>query len=148
MLLWAQGCWPCELKILRSYHQEMARFYVVGIHSFTKWVIFRRVNGKNFMVLLLLDRDSWTSRYANMDFIFFSSLIGFCTLMLTVSYDICCQWSQNLVKRWYDCSAYMIRTTTLQTPQYKTKVRGEGNLPLAVEMGENECVSMMIGTWK
>ena len=71
----------------------MARFYVVGIRSFTKWAIFRRANGKNFMVLLLLDWDSWTSRYANMDFIFFSSLIGICTLALTVSYDICCQWS-------------------------------------------------------
>ena len=38
----------------------------------------------------------------------------------------------------------MVRTTTLQTPQYKTKVQGEGNLSLAVERGENECVDIMI----
>ena len=38
----------------------------------------------------------------------------------------------------------MVRTTTLQTPQYKTNVRGEGNLSLAVEREKNECVDMMI----
>ena len=42
----------------------------------------------------------------------------------------------------------MVRRTTLQTPQYETNVRGEGNLSLAVERGENKCVSMMIGTRK
>ena len=29
-------------------------------------------------------------------------------------------------RRWYDCSAYMVRTTTLQTPQYKTKSARRG----------------------
>ena len=30
--------------------------------------------------------------------------------------------------QWYDCSAYIVWATTLQTPQYKTKVWVEGNL--------------------
>ena len=38
-------------------------------------------------------------RYANMDFIVISALLGTFTLALTFSYDICCQWSRNLAKR-------------------------------------------------
>ena len=34
-----------------------------------------------------------------MDFIIFSSLFGAIFGLLTFSYDICCQWSQNLTKR-------------------------------------------------
>jgi hypothetical protein len=37
--------------------------------------------------------------YANIDFIFFSAILGSFMLALTISYDICCQWSRNLVKR-------------------------------------------------
>ena len=36
---------------------------------------------------------------------------------------------------WYDCSAYMVWTTTLQTPQYRLKCKEEGNLSLALKMG-------------
>jgi hypothetical protein len=34
-----------------------------------------------------------------MDFIVLSALIGTFMLALTISYDICCQWSRNLAKR-------------------------------------------------
>lgn len=38
-------------------------------------------------------------RYANVDFIVFSALIGTMCLWLCFSYDICCQWSRNLKSR-------------------------------------------------
>ena len=34
-----------------------------------------------------------------MDFIVLSALVGSFMLALTLSYDICCQWSRNLIKR-------------------------------------------------
>ena len=54
------------------------------------------------------------------------------------------QWHHSWWQRWYDCGAYMVRTTTLHH-SIRLKVRGEGNLSLAVKRGKNECVSMMIG---
>ncbi|KAJ6518235.1 hypothetical protein C8R47DRAFT_1031630 [Mycena vitilis] len=38
-------------------------------------------------------------RYSNMDFIVMSALAGFCLLLLTISYDIACQWKINLLER-------------------------------------------------
>jgi hypothetical protein len=38
-------------------------------------------------------------RYANMDFIVMSALAGFTLMMLTISYDIACQWKINLRER-------------------------------------------------
>ncbi|KAJ7431124.1 hypothetical protein FB451DRAFT_1321146 [Mycena latifolia] len=38
-------------------------------------------------------------RYANMDFIVMSALRGFSLKMLTISYDIACQWQTNLKER-------------------------------------------------
>ncbi|KAF7983642.1 hypothetical protein HWV62_20588 [Athelia sp. TMB] len=38
-------------------------------------------------------------RQANIDFVVFSALFGIIILALTLSYDICCQWSKNLAKR-------------------------------------------------
>lgn len=38
-------------------------------------------------------------RYAYIDFIVFSALMGTLCLWLCLSYDICCQWSRNLKKR-------------------------------------------------
>ncbi|KAJ6448052.1 hypothetical protein C8R47DRAFT_1085105 [Mycena vitilis] len=38
-------------------------------------------------------------RYANMDYIVMSCLAGFALLMLTISYDIACQWKVNLPTR-------------------------------------------------
>ncbi|KZP16150.1 hypothetical protein FIBSPDRAFT_895199 [Athelia psychrophila] len=38
-------------------------------------------------------------RFANMDFIIFSAIYMSLVLLLTFSYDICCQWSRNLLKR-------------------------------------------------
>ncbi|KAJ7817577.1 hypothetical protein B0H13DRAFT_1662585 [Mycena leptocephala] len=38
-------------------------------------------------------------RYANMDFIVMASLVGVMLMMLTISYDIACQWKKNLPSR-------------------------------------------------
>ncbi|KAJ7149097.1 hypothetical protein C8R46DRAFT_1009634 [Mycena filopes] len=38
-------------------------------------------------------------RYANMDYLFFSSLIGITLLTVVASYDIACQWSRNFWTR-------------------------------------------------
>lgn len=38
-------------------------------------------------------------RYANMDFIFFSSIMPLLLLTVVISYDIACQWKLNLMKR-------------------------------------------------
>ncbi|KAJ7152741.1 hypothetical protein C8R43DRAFT_1127191 [Mycena crocata] len=38
-------------------------------------------------------------RYANMDFIVMAALAGFALIMLTISYDISCQWKVNLATR-------------------------------------------------
>ncbi|KAJ7494558.1 hypothetical protein B0H11DRAFT_1716969 [Mycena galericulata] len=38
-------------------------------------------------------------RYSNMDYIFFSSLIGITLLTVVASYDIACQWGRNFWKR-------------------------------------------------
>ncbi|KAJ7673622.1 hypothetical protein B0H17DRAFT_1208314 [Mycena rosella] len=38
-------------------------------------------------------------RYSNMDFIVMSALMGFCLMMLTISYDIACQWKIHLCAR-------------------------------------------------
>lgn len=39
------------------------------------------------------------SRQANMDYLFLSSILGCMLLVFNISYDICCQWSINLVAR-------------------------------------------------
>ncbi|KAF8217898.1 hypothetical protein K438DRAFT_1747154 [Mycena galopus ATCC 62051] len=55
-----------------------------------------------------LQKGEW---YANMDYIFLSSIIGVTLLFLAVSYDIACQWKINLILR-----AQKIReTATLPT---------------------------------
>ncbi|RDX40776.1 hypothetical protein OH76DRAFT_1489992 [Lentinus brumalis] len=41
-------------------------------------------------------------KYANMDYLFFSTLVGVVIIILLISYDIACQWSVNLVKRMAD----------------------------------------------
>ncbi|KAI0743686.1 hypothetical protein C8Q80DRAFT_1122101 [Daedaleopsis nitida] len=38
-------------------------------------------------------------RYANMDYILFTTLLGVIFLILLISYDIACQWNRNLLKR-------------------------------------------------
>ena len=47
----------------------------------------------------LCTRNSSAGRYANMDFIVLSAILGMFMLALTLSYDICCQWARNLAKR-------------------------------------------------
>ncbi|KAJ7126214.1 hypothetical protein C8R44DRAFT_618370 [Mycena epipterygia] len=48
-------------------------------------------------------------RYANMDFIVMAALAGFSLLMLTISYDIACQWRTNLAQ----CNARLPRSICL-----------------------------------
>ncbi|KAK7000631.1 hypothetical protein R3P38DRAFT_2797322 [Favolaschia claudopus] len=38
-------------------------------------------------------------RYSNMDWVVLSALLGFSLMLLTISYDICCQWKINLRER-------------------------------------------------
>ena len=42
-----------------------------------------------------------------MDFIIFLAILGTLLLMITFSYDICCEWSQNVKKRMPQLPAYM-----------------------------------------
>jgi hypothetical protein len=37
--------------------------------------------------------------YVNMDYIFFSCLVGTALVAITISYDIACRWSQDLLSR-------------------------------------------------
>lgn len=62
---------------------------------------FRRVRGKLLRRLLewILYLTSLTYRYSNMDYIVMSALMGFCLMMLTISYDIGCQWQKGLAER-------------------------------------------------
>ena len=46
-------------------------------------------------------------RYANMDYIFWSTLHGFNGPRITVSYDIVCQWHRNLFKRLSDLPEHL-----------------------------------------
>ena len=41
--------------------------------------------------------DDTHGRYVNMDYIFFSAILGITLLFLMVSYDITCQWKVNLM---------------------------------------------------
>ncbi len=53
---------------------------------------------EHLVKLLAVCTMSWLTnhRYANMDFILFNSLIGSRNELLLFSYDIACQWSQNM----------------------------------------------------
>ena len=62
--------------------------------------------------------------YANMDFIVLSTLLGTFMLALTISYDICCQWSRNLAKRMPQFPSFMqidkdrLRAAKFVLPQF------------------------------
>ncbi|KAJ7756767.1 hypothetical protein DFH07DRAFT_958904 [Mycena maculata] len=53
-------------------------------------------------------------RYSNMDFIILSALAGFSLLMLTISYDITCQWKTRLA----ECNAKMPKEMRLQLDKF------------------------------
>lgn len=55
----------------------------------------RFVSNNDYISLILTQ----PFRFANMDFIIFSAIYMSLLLLLTFSYDICCQWSRNLLKR-------------------------------------------------
>lgn len=57
--------------------------------------ICRRESGKHLFCFVNLSPSFSFSSYANMDYVFFSSIVGI-TLLVTISYDIVCQWKINL----------------------------------------------------
>jgi Kyakuja-Dileera-Zisupton transposase len=62
-------------------------------------VICKRENGTTTQKSLFLDADWMRISYANMDFILLSSLVGTLLLLITISYDIACQWWRNFFTR-------------------------------------------------
>ncbi|KAF8873404.1 hypothetical protein BD779DRAFT_1613679 [Infundibulicybe gibba] len=57
-------------------------------------------------------------RYVNMDFIFLSSIVATSLLMITISYDIACQWSKNFMTRMKDMPANLKMPSHVQI-QYR-----------------------------
>src|SRR5271170_4532039 len=70
------------------------------------------------------------SRYANMDFIVFYTLIGTVINLLVFSYDIVCQWSRNLSKRQPQLPSFMqllnrqIEKATFVIPKFHIYAHG------------------------
>jgi hypothetical protein len=63
--------------------------------------IFRKANGENALNPTTTMTNPSVS-YANMDFIFLSSIAGASVKSIIISYDIACQWSRNFVTRMAD----------------------------------------------
>lgn len=63
------------------------------------WLIYGKANGA--LISDVIEGILLTAfyRFAFMDFIVFSTLLGVLVTALTLSYDICCQWSRNLKSR-------------------------------------------------
>lgn len=59
--------------------------------------------GERYPIILIaahaIRRLNISIRYANMDYVVFSALVGIGLLFVTISYDIVCQWKQNVMKR-------------------------------------------------
>lgn len=64
---------------------------------------------RQVIYLICHDGDPLTnrSRYANMDFLVFFTLLGIVAARLVLSYDIVCQWSRNLMQRMNQLPAAM-----------------------------------------
>lgn len=63
------------------------------------WVTYKKANGMFLHVINYTVVLTELSRFANMDFIIFSAIYMSLVLLLTFSYDICCQWSRNVRKQ-------------------------------------------------
>ena len=63
--------------------------------------------GERYDCPLLNYLSLMASRYANMDFVVFSTLIGTLIQLIVFSYDIVCQWSRNLAKRQPQLPSFM-----------------------------------------
>ena len=79
-----------------------------------------------FFVILVLN----PVRYANMDFIVLSSMSGSQVPLLTLSYDIACQWSRNIKKRMSQLPSFMqLSPETLESIRFvipKFHIYGHG----------------------
>ena len=64
----------------------------------TVWVTCRKGNGRSSITKTVSGTHTISS-YINMDYIFFSSVVGMALLAITISYDIACQWSRHLMVR-------------------------------------------------
>ncbi|KAI0696131.1 hypothetical protein C8T65DRAFT_583713 [Cerioporus squamosus] len=68
-------------------------------------------------------------KYANMDYLFFSTLVGVVIIILLISYDIACQWNRNLLSRmanfpvdmWIDLSRTTLR---FAIPKKHSRIHG------------------------
>ncbi|TFK79910.1 hypothetical protein K466DRAFT_605772 [Polyporus arcularius HHB13444] len=57
-------------------------------------------------------------KYANMDYIFFATLLGVVIFIILISYDIACQWERNLLKRMAMFPPHMRIDTSRTTLRY------------------------------
>ncbi|KAF7312905.1 CxC2 domain-containing protein [Mycena kentingensis (nom. inval.)] len=57
-------------------------------------------------------------RYSNMDWIVFSALMGVLLLLVTISYDIACQWKKNIASRMRALPESMQKDLTQTTVQF------------------------------
>lgn len=63
-------------------------------------VIYKKGSGKYSCLLYInLHVNLEVYRYANMDYIFFSAIMGVVLLHIMISYDIVCQWKVHLAAR-------------------------------------------------
>jgi hypothetical protein len=58
------------------------------------------------------------NRYTNMDWIFLSSIVGTLALLLTISYDIACQWSVNFFERLKRVPSYLLPSSTIENIRF------------------------------
>src|SRR5262245_24631782 len=58
--------------------------------------------------------NGFSHRYANMDFIFLSCIVGTLLSLVIVSYDIACQWYRNFFMRVKEMPHWLQPSDTLQ----------------------------------
>lgn len=90
-----------QRRVLLAGKHPVPAHVCAGVMAFwerTALATCKRVNGVYCLWWFLYSLAYHSCRYANMDFIVFAGLTGIFLLALVFSYDIICQWSQNLVK--------------------------------------------------
>jgi hypothetical protein len=97
---------PCGMPIRKSQKdcgpRELVQSSVLAMlrTGRTGWVICKKENGTHFFHCSSLDPLIYLLlRYANMDYLFFSSIAGTRLGKIVGSYDIACQWGRHLRDR-------------------------------------------------
>ncbi|KAF8169581.1 hypothetical protein K438DRAFT_1774163 [Mycena galopus ATCC 62051] len=113
-----------------------------GLRASGVWLLFRPLGmgdlqwGERFKLdeYKLLEGDA-LHRYPNMDYIWFSSVMGIILLCIVASYDIACQWSRNFGKcaklmpknmRLPDGTDVIFKVPKFHLPPHITNVMGVG----------------------